>query len=65
MNGGWRWIRTTEPYGAILQTAGFDRLHYPSKSGLGRRIRTSDILLPKQTRYQLRYTEKYDSVNLA
>ncbi len=36
---------------------GHTQAHRALKSGLGGRIRTADLMLPKHPRYQLRYTE--------
>ena len=54
-NGGKKWIRTTEPEGADLQSAAFSLFAiFPKyKKNAGQRTWTPDLLITSQLLYQL------------
>ena len=57
IDGGERWIRTTEPEGTDLQSVAFS-LFAISPSGAENRNRTRNLLITNQLLYQLSYFGK-------
>ena len=57
IDGGERWIRTTEPEGTDLQSVAFSHFAI-SPSGAENRNRTRNLLITNQLLYQLSYFGK-------
>ena len=59
IDGGERWIRTTEPEGTDLQSAAFSHFAISPYDGAENRNRTRNLLITSQLLYQLSYFGVY------